>query len=256
LADSFGTCRLVPFTRTGTWADGPHNMAADEVLLQSAKRGQASLRFYGWSQATLSLGYFQPQARRLETPLLAGLPFVRRPTGGDALVHHHELTYCLAIPAEPRRRSASPAPWLAMHSIIAAALADFGVVAQPYVATTTEAEEDRFTGFLCFEHFTAGDLIVNGAKVVGSAQRKQRGAVMQHGGILLAASPFTPSLPGIRELSGVDIDAAELVSRIVDHLRQQTGWQVRSESWTAAEERAIAALARDRYASDVWNRKR
>ncbi|MBI1918379.1 MAG: lipoate--protein ligase family protein, partial [Planctomycetes bacterium] len=158
------SCRLLP----DAVANGPANMASDEVLLRSAASGQPSLRFYGWTEATLSLGYFQAAARRLEDPLLRDLPVVRRPTGGDALVHHHELTYCLAVPAQP-------APWLAMPEVIATALAEFGVEAHLHAA----GGEDSVSGFLCFEHFTTGDLIVNGAKVVGSARRKQRDAVMQ-----------------------------------------------------------------------------
>jgi len=66
-------CRLLPHVA----ADGPHNMAADEVLLESAAAGVASLRFYDWSEPTVSLGYFQPRGARL-----AGLPYVRRPSGG------------------------------------------------------------------------------------------------------------------------------------------------------------------------------
>src|SRR5262245_56205962 len=175
------SCRLLP----DSVSDGPANMAGDEVLLRSAASGRPSLRFYRWTEATLSLGYFQPEARRLEDPLLRDLPFVRRPTGGDALVHHHELTYCLAVLRNQGRRSAQP--WLAMHAVIAAALAEFGIEAHPHVA----GERHSFSGFLCFEHFTDGDLIVQGAKVVGSAQRKQRDALMQHGSILLAQSPCT-----------------------------------------------------------------
>src|SRR4051794_38575411 len=88
-------CRLLPFES----ADGAGNMAADEVLLQAAAAGMAGLRFYEWSKATLSLGYFQPAAERLHDVKLAKLPWVRRPTGGEALVHQHELTYALALPA-------------------------------------------------------------------------------------------------------------------------------------------------------------
>jgi len=58
------TVRVLPFAV----ADGPHNMAADEALLRAAVSGRASLRFYGWSAATLSLGYFQPEAVRRELP--------------------------------------------------------------------------------------------------------------------------------------------------------------------------------------------
>src|SRR5262249_54297242 len=80
-------------------ADGPTNMAADEVLLEAAVAGSASLRFYTWSEPTLSLGYFQHEALRHTDASLAGLPWVRRPSGGATLVHHHELTYALALPA-------------------------------------------------------------------------------------------------------------------------------------------------------------
>src|SRR5437868_10093883 len=90
-------CRLLRFAR----ADGPHNMAADEVLLESAVAGMASLRFYGWSAPTVSLGYFQPERMRRADERLARLAYVRRPTGGGALVHHHEVTYALALPANP-----------------------------------------------------------------------------------------------------------------------------------------------------------
>lgn len=238
--------RLLPFDR----ADGSHNMAADEVLLQSAARRQASLRFYGWSQPTLSLGYFQPAARRLEDPLLCELPFVRRPTGGDALVHHHELTYCLAIPAGPRWQSGEP--WLRLHAVIAAALADFGIAARPSFSVAGAS----FAGFLCFQHFTAGDLLVGGSKVVGSAQRKQRGAVLQHGGILLATSLFTPSVPGLRELSGVELEGQALSVAIVRHLEDQTGWQVQPGCWTDAEKSDIDKLVLDKYGSKSWNGKR
>jgi len=239
------TCRLLP----AHVADGPANMAADEVLLHSAADGQASLRLYGWTEATVSLGYFQPAARRLEDPLLRDLPFVRRLTGGAALVHHHELTYCLAVPSQQARQSG---PWLAMHEVIAATLAEFDVEARPYIVS----EEDSFRGFLCFEHFTPGDLIVNGAKVAGSAQRSQRDAVMQHGGILLAQSRFTPSLPGIRELSGIDVDVARLLAAIVDHLKRRTGWRIEPGDWTAEEVRSCSELAIGRYASETWNLKR
>jgi lipoate-protein ligase A len=238
--------RLLPFAQ----ADGPHNMAADEVLLHSAARGQASLRFYGWSQPTVSLGYFQPEARRLEDPLLRALPFVRRPTGGDALAHHHELTYCLAVPAKLYRRSGEP--WCGMHTVIAAALADLGIAAHLHCP----AASDSFAGFLCFQHFTAGDLIVNGSKVVGSAQRRQRGAILQHGGILLATSPCTPSLPGLRERTGVELQVESLSAAIVRHLAAQTRWCVQPGNWTDEERAAIEKLATDRYRSGSWNAKR
>src|SRR5205823_2015987 len=86
------TVRLLP---DGV-GDGPTNMALDEALLATAVAGEASLRFYGWGEPTLSLGYFQPSAPA--RAMFPGLPWLRRATGGAALVHHHELTYALALP--------------------------------------------------------------------------------------------------------------------------------------------------------------
>src|SRR5438045_1687207 len=141
-------CRLLPFALS----DGPGNMAADEALLIAAQAGVASLRFYGWTQATLSLGYFQPASVRDTNPLLSDLPLLRRCTGGEALVHHLELTYALALPPgipwQSRQQS-----WLCrMHRIIAAALANLGVL----VHTCSALEEKRLGGVLCFLHHAAG----------------------------------------------------------------------------------------------------
>src|SRR5947209_7661394 len=80
-------------------AAGAENMATDHVLLDAAAaRGTASLRFYTWTEATLSLGYFQAASTRLDSARRAALPWLRRPSGGKTLIHHHELTYALALP--------------------------------------------------------------------------------------------------------------------------------------------------------------
>src|SRR6266581_5745373 len=131
-------------------AVGAANMAADEVQLEAAARGVASLHCYTWSEPTLSLGYFQPAAERLP-----GLPWVRRASGGAALVHDHELTYCLALPAGApwQRRGES---WICrFHTIIAAALKSFGVESNKLSGT-----EQRLGPVLCFLHHTPGDLIL------------------------------------------------------------------------------------------------
>src|SRR5262249_47276804 len=93
-------------------------MAADEVMVRTAAEyGIASLRFYGWSPPTLSLGYFQPAHARLTEPRLAGMAFVRRASGGAAIVHDHELTYALAVPPDAPWHTGGP--WMRrMHECI------------------------------------------------------------------------------------------------------------------------------------------
>src|SRR5439155_15507407 len=137
------TCRLLPF---GV-ADGAANMAADEALVRTAATGVASLRFYAWTTATVSLGYFQPGAIRLSDTHLAPLPWVRRPSGGATLVHHRELTYGLTLPPG--------APWQAggswmprMHRIIAAALAQLGIAGHVELAVGPTV---RHGDALCFQ---------------------------------------------------------------------------------------------------------
>jgi lipoate-protein ligase A len=238
------TVRLLPHAVAG----GADNMAADEALLQSAGAGIASLRFYGWAGPTVSLGYFQPERLRREDPLLAGLPCVRRPSGGAMLVHHYEVTYALALPAR-----AAGSAWLRrMHEVIAAALQSLGVD----VSAHAPQADEHFAGPLCFRHFAAGDLLLGPAKVVGSAQRRHRGALLQHGAVLLAKSPHTPALPGIRELTGRHLDVPAVCDTVRRAFHQRTGWSVAEGDWADAERHAIEELRRDKYATDSWNAKR
>ena len=224
-------------------------MAADEVLLESAVAGTGSLRFYGWTEATLSLGYFQSHRIRGSDERLAKLPFIRRPTGGGALVHHHELTYALSLPASLVKQQHQS--WLGrMHTIIAGALASLGV------STATVAEEKSAAGLLCFQHLTPGDLVVNAAKVVGSAQRKQRGALLQHGAILLATGPHAPTLPGIRELTGRSLRPEEIIPAFEREFAAHTGLRLTVGVWTITERQRLEELVQMKYRQSSWNQKR
>lgn len=240
-------CRLLPLAA----ADGPHNMAADEALLESTVTGRASLRFYQWEPPTVSLGYFQPAALRADDARLAALPFVRRPSGGLTLVHHHELTYALALPPGPPWQDSEP--WLCrMHKIIALALQELGVS----VTSACARPEAEATGPLCFRHHTAGDLAIGPDKVVGSAQRKLRGALLQHGGILLATSPHAPVLPGIAELSGRRLGPAPLADAVARAFERTTGWALAADDWASSERKRIEELVGEKYGRAEWNERR
>jgi len=234
--------RLLPLKSAG----GAANMAADEVMLRAAADGEASLRCYTWSEPTLSLGYFQLSA----DARFAAIPWLRRASGGAALVHDRELTYALALPASWQRRGES---WVCrMHRVIAQVLIAAGVTAEGSVC----GAEKKLGPVLCFLHHTPGDLILDGHKIVGSAQRKQRGAVLQHGGILLAQSNHAPMLPGIRELTGVELQPAELAETIQREWERETGWRLTPAEWTDAERGQIEELIATKYSSSSWNGKR
>jgi lipoyl(octanoyl) transferase len=240
-------CRLLPFAPR----PGPENMAADEVMLEAVGRGLASLRFYTWSEPTLSLGYFQAAAQRLVDPRLAGVAWVRRPSGGAAILHHHELTYCLALPAGPPWQT--KANWICRaHEFIATALQSLGASSQPVGC----GEERKLGEFLCFLHQTPGDLLMSDCKIAGSAQRKARGALMQHGSILLAQSPHAPALPGIAECGRVHVIAEELAGRIAATWQRALSWELAPADFTVDESRRIAEIAAEKFRSAGWNEKR
>ena len=244
------TCRLLPFAEV----DGFHNMAADETMLESAMNGIASLRFYTWSVPTVSLGYFQPAAARDQDPLLAQLPFVRRPTGGDAIVHHWETTYALALPPGLQWQGKEPWPQR-IHGIIVLALAKFGLTAG-LLDSQSLRNRARPESTLCFQHVTACDVVSGESKIVGSAQRRRKGALLQHGSILMAKSPFAPALPGILELSGQALTVADVCSAVAAEFRKQTAWYVKPSDWTDEERRRTDELVECKYRQENWNRKR
>ena len=140
-----------------------------------------------------------------------------------------------------------------MHRIITAALADLGL------RENVEAVRDhpvRHGDVLCFQQYTAGDLLSGGKKVVGSAQRKYRQALMQHGSILLAQSEHTPELPGLRETAGLALTSTQVQEAILRGFSQETGWRIEPGVWTTEEKVWIEQLVVERYAATEWNEKR
>ena len=120
-------CLVLPYAV----ADGPANMALDEAMLEAAARGEAAyLRFYGWAVPTLSLGYFQRMADVRSDPRWEGRPVVRRPTGGGAIWHHHELTYAVAVPPTSPLVRPNTALYRAVHGAIAGLLVERGIPAR------------------------------------------------------------------------------------------------------------------------------
>jgi lipoyl(octanoyl) transferase len=180
---------------------GAWNMAVDEALLEwSAETGRAAIRFYRWAEPTLSLGYFQPiAARRVHTASRDG-PAVRRLTGGGAIVHDRELTYSLVVPASHPAGWRRAALYEAVHGALVEALAGWGIRASLCPAGPSGRADDE--PFLCFQRRAPGDVLVGGVKVAGSAQRRRRGAVLQHGSVLLGRSAAAPELPGLGDLGG------------------------------------------------------
>lgn len=184
-------------------ADGPTNMALDECLAAEAeRRGGLLLRFYGWSETTVSLGGFQKLEDALQIEAIHGVPLVRRPSGGGAIVHGSDLTYAAAVPKSHPWGGLPQLFYDALHGAMVAVLADQGIRAwrhaagglhaagEPHAAGEIAPSHDESL-FFCFDRRASGDLLMEGpaagtgSKIMGSAQRRLAGVVLQHGSLLL-----------------------------------------------------------------------
>ncbi|MDC0064988.1 hypothetical protein OAK15_00845 [Verrucomicrobia bacterium] len=206
------------------------NMAADELLLQQAATlGQAVLRFYSWDQPSASFGYFQ---RYADVEALTGLrPLIRRPTGGGVVLHDEaEWTYSLTFPpAHSAWQLKAEESYRCVHEWVRHAFKVCGVA-------TELSPETRATGpGQCFVGAEKCDLLFNGQKIAGAAQRRNRDGLLIQGSV--QAKP-----------TGIDREAWEIA------MLAESDWS----EWQPAESFITEAttLASSKYAAAAHNQKR
>lgn len=167
--------------RTGAW-----NMAIDEAVLESVASGASlpTLRFYRWAPPCLSLGKRQLlEGVDLASCARDGIDVVRRPTGGWAILHTDELTYSVAaLPTDPRAAGAILDAYRQLSAGLVAGLRRLGSPAamnpvNPYGVHNASAA--------CFEVPSAYEITSGGKKLMGSAQSRPAGRVLQHGSLPL-----------------------------------------------------------------------
>ena len=240
-------------------------MAVDEALLHSAAEANlAVLRLYQWSAPTLSLGYFQSLTDLRLHGASAACAVVRRASGGGAILHDRELTYSLSLPAGHPWAADAAALYGAVHrALIAALSAD--VSQAPTLCET--ADDSRPRPFLCFQRRALGDVLLEGQfsptgslrqrfKIAGSAQRRGKGAILQHGSILLEKSTAAPELPGWRDLSGKFLSAEDLTERFTSRLARALSLATRPDGLTRTERNAAEGIVRDKYGHPGWTARR
>ena len=236
-------------------ASGVWNMAVDEALLLSAtKNRMATLRFYSWNKPTLSLGYFQPHRdRRLHTASLQ-CPLVRRSSGGGAIVHDRELTYSLTLPVDGGSASETRQLYTTIHQSLADALAELGLTCN--LCCLCDRHDPDKQPFLCFQRRSSGDLLWQGAKIAGSAQRRHKGAILQHGSVLLDTSPFATELLGIATIAHVTIKAENLIPSWICCLQKRLGGRWTTGSLSDDESEQASGLVTGKFARADWTTRR
>ena len=173
-------------------AAGAWNMATDRALLQAweLEPGRPTLRIYGWAEPTLSVGYAQNPDRDLDRARCReeGIPIVRRPTGGRALLHDREVTYALVAPVDhPAFGKSLREAYATISRLLIETLAAWGLPREHLKASATALPpRTRNRSPACFAALNHGEITFRGKKLVGSAQRRTHLAFLQHGSIPLA----------------------------------------------------------------------
>jgi lipoate-protein ligase A len=286
-----------------TWRlilDGPHdgatNMAVDEAIVTSVVRGTSPpmLRFYAWSPPCLSLGRGQPWAEADRAACrAAGVDVVRRPTGGRAILHTDELTYSLALLHDDPRAAGDVLDSYRRLSVgLLDGLQSLGVEAVQVTGPSTDPEAgqpqaateplDRLRQSpVCFEMASDYEITVGGRKLVGSAQWRSRGGVLQHGSLPLHGDLariidyliFPPPKGHIRsgdlraeqrryvharattleEAMGCVLPFAQVAQALADGFARTLNVSFVRGQVTSQEQALAAKLRRDRYAAPDWS---
>jgi len=189
--------------------EGRANMAADHALLLAADAGRVAptLRLYGWQRPTVSVGHFQDASRAVDWDRCGalGVPVVVRPTGGRALLHAHEITYSLAVPLPSPLFTGGLREMFARVAMgLVAALRALGVEGAEVAAESRGGLRSP----ACFATLNHGEICVGGRKLLASAQRRLKGAFLQHGSLPLEL----PGELGYR-LFAYESDAARRAAR-------------------------------------------
>ncbi|OCA91082.1 octanoyltransferase [Bacillus sp. FJAT-27225] len=260
------------------------NMALDEALLNWHSEGKIPpvVRFYGWNPATLSIGYFQKVEKEinLEEVKNLGLGFVRRPTGGRGVLHEHELTYSVIVSEEhPKMPQSVTEAYRVISEGILQGFQNLGLEAYFAVPKTDEEKSalKNPRSSVCFDAPSWYELVVEGRKVAGSAQTRQKGVILQHGSILLdldedklfslfnysservkerMKAAFKDKAVPINEISPRRIDIDE--AKAAFHKGFEKGLEIDLVPYQLTSEQVdyVKKLAADVYENDKWNYKR
>jgi len=245
-------------------------MAVDEALMQSARRdGGATLRFYRWEPGCLSFGRNQAARGSYDPEAAAarGIDVVRRPTGGRAVYHHRELTYSVTAPASTWGSLRDT--YCRINRALASGLGALGIPARCAGADLPPGRSPRPTARACFRDPLPGEVTAAGRKLIGSAQWRDGGALLQHGSLLLedeqdvveqlrthqSRENAPTGAISLLELLGVVPAADVLAGALAEGFREEFGLPLRPGRLAQVEAEAAADLE-GRYADPAWTWRR
>lgn len=238
--------------------NGLENMATDEAIIESCNQrlSQPTLRLYEWSEPTLSIGCFQKADNVIKYCLKAGIPYVRRITGGRAVLHSDEITYSIICSEdEPLFKEGISGAYRIISRCLLAALREAGVNADMH---TSRAIEHGFEKTSCFHSPSRYEIIIDNKKLIGSAQRRFKSAFLQHGSILFGVDrDLVAQLFGEGSLSTMawiklysDIKKDDFKAILIDKIKKGLNINLIAGNMNNEERRL-----RDTAIKNLWMRK-
>jgi len=257
-------------------ADGAWNMAVDEAMLEAGVAGliRPTLRLYAWQPPAVSLGFFQPLDNRIDLAEIAarGFGLVRRPSGGRAILHKDELTYSVVVPEELVENGRSVmGSYRTLSRGIEAGLGLLGLGVE--MPDRRHAPRMKAAGLptVCFAASAGGDMVAGGRKIVGSAQTRRRGVIMQHGSVPIHMDPaehlavmpgegtdeasqqrLLAKACGVADALGRPVSFDELAEALRAGFAERLGIVLEDGDLTEWEQARAAELRATRYATRAW----
>ncbi len=249
---------------------GAWNMAVDEALFHSAVEELAppTVRLYGWSRPTLSIGFRQELSKTCDLDACRRLRVdtVRRLTGGRAVLHDRELTYCVAAGTEePFRGLSVREVYLWVSDVLRRAFERNGIPVDRAPSQTDKADQTLDDALPCFTVPTRHEITSGGRKLVGAAQKWSRRGFVQHGSVLMEldcalwskvlgqdAAAMTEAV-GVVELSGKRLTTSQLMQLLASEFERTLGEPASEDELLPPEMKMATALAEEKYASPEWN---
>jgi lipoate-protein ligase A len=241
---------------------GAANMALDHALAEVLPPNEGVLRFYRWSAPTISFGRNEPARGRYDRTVAEeeGLGVVRRPTGGRAVLHAQEVTYCAVLPL--RALGGLRSTYLQVNRGLVEGLRGLGARAE--IARERAAlRPDRGP---CFQSPSAGEVTLGGRKLVGSAQARLGANILQHGSVILrgdqsalvrvAGGVEDPHPPATLEEAAGEIVWADVARELAEGMRVALGGCWKQGGYESRELCAARRLEVDRYATESWTWRR
>ncbi|MBN2458508.1 lipoate--protein ligase family protein [Candidatus Woesearchaeota archaeon] len=238
--------------------DAYFNMALDEAIMESVSKGISppTLRLYAWNPPAVSIGYFQRLKKEVNVDVCAekNISIVRRITGGGAVYHDREITYCFIIKE------------------------DSGIVSKNIIESYEQICRPLLYALESFGlhpiFAPVNDIIISGKKISGNAQTRRQGCILQHGTLLFDASidnmfsclnvPVEKSadkkvadpkdrVTTLRKILGSDVSEEQLRQNIIAGFKKHFSSEIFKSKASCAEIKRASFLAENRYKSKSWN---